>query len=265
MAVIFTGDFTGTNGDPIDSGSYTTNSEGSVEDYIEIQDNEAKLKCGDSTDDFCSIRVDTADITNCQVLLYVDPSNISNSDNQWLYVMLRSSGESVNANAGRPATAYYWRFHLGNTKTGTSDYLYRRISDSESSSLRTAGAWRNANEPFYVRMEVEDSGSDVIIYCSAWDADASEPGSWDETYTDTSPGALHDYAGQAQFVLRNFAGSNSPHLRIDDISIQDLDETDGHVFKIWTGSVWTEVLTQAWGGASHDDGVLKAWNGSAWV
>jgi len=215
----FTDDWTGTNGDPWDSGKWTTSDEGSSISETDIQSNEGRMEASSDADDFNSATASSeTDIQDAEVTLTVDPSNITSNLDQWLYVMLRSTGEQVAANAGRPATAYYWRFNVGDEQNGANDNLYRRISDSESSILVSdSGSSRNANEKFKIRIQIEDVGSDVVIRMKQWDFDDSEPGGWDVEYTDTSPGALHGVTGVLQLVARGTSGSEHD-IRLDDLT-----------------------------------------------
>jgi hypothetical protein len=222
----FTEDFTGTNDDPWSS-DWTTSSEGSVDSAIDIQSNQGHLYAGTTADDFAAATLLAPDIQDAEVLLLIDPNAID-ANNKYLYVCLRSTGEQVAANAGRPVTAYYLRISLLNTSDAAQDLWYRRISDAEVSlgaftafTDAAANIDRNANEPFWLRAKIQDSGSTVICSVRMWDADASEPAAWG-TDTDTSPGALLGATGTLQLVARNYAGGYYVEPLVDDIWYDEL-------------------------------------------
>ena len=217
----FSDNFTGTNGDAWDSGKWTTSEEGSSSANTDIQSNEGRMQATNSVDDFSAATANAdTDVQEAEALIYVDPTNYNQTDNAWIYLMLRSSGEQVAANAGRPATAYYWRADLRSNNTGMN--LYRRVTNSETLLTGSASSRSATNVPFWMRMATEDSGSDVIIRVRAWDDGSSEPGTWDINHTDTSPGILHGATGKLQLVARSFS-SSGVDVRVDDVEFWDLD------------------------------------------
>lgn len=200
--------------------------EGSASAYLDIQSGKGHGLAGTTTDDFALAAANVIDTQDSEGRIRIEP--VTADVNQWIYVVLRSSGDYAAANAGRPATAYYFRFALQSAAQESVDYLFRRLSDSESQALApTAGqalsTWtgggnvdRNAGEPFYFRWEVEDNGSNVDFRIKVWDADAPEPDGW-ATYSDTSPGALLGTAGEFALLFRTFNGGNTVEGRVDDI------------------------------------------------
>ena len=238
MALPFSEDFTGTNGDSWDATNWpTTSSEGTVNTDIDIQSNQGHFKAGTAQDDFVSMNASSdTSVVDSEGSIYIDPG-ATGSGNEWLYICLRSTGEQVASNAGRPATAYYFRFLVNGSST--QSILYRRLSNSEQQLdgdilAGHSNADRNAGEPFWLKWEIEDDASvsgDTDIRWKIWDADDSEPASW-ESYTDANPGALYDTAGILQLVARNYSTGGNVEAHVDDISFDILGGTAGQTISI---------------------------------
>jgi hypothetical protein len=219
----FTDDWTGDNDDPWNSDKWPTITwEGTVDEIADIQSNEGRMKVGVALDDYVSANADSiTDIQDAEVLLHVDPSNAVESDNQYFYVCLRSTGEQQSGGAGgRPETAYYLRLECGDNNANESgaNRVYARKANSEGSNiLEITSADRVAGEPFWIRFQVIDNGSDVDVKVKIWDDSGGEPGAWSGEVTDTSPGILHGASGILQLVSRDRTNSASMDVRLDDI------------------------------------------------
>jgi len=223
--------FTGTNSDPWDSTKWpTTGDSGGTTNTYDIQGNEGHSYIVGGVDDYNSFVSSSGQVQDGDITILIDPD--SSNHNQWLYLCFRSSGEIGGSAAGRPATAYYYRVHLGSSQTGSTDLWYRRISDSESATLATGSAsQRSTGGRFYVRAQVEDSGSDTILRSKEWNEGDQEASSWDIEYTDTSPGALHGATGVMQLVHRLYQSSNNSEIHIDNLVFNDMTAT-GYVKQV---------------------------------
>jgi len=230
-AVVFTESFTGSDDDAWNSTRWPTiSSEGTVTNDVSIQSNQGHMEAGTAQNDFTS--ANAASITSLQDskgLIKIIPG-ATGTGNEWLYVCLRSTGEQVAANAGRPATAYYFRFMVNGVST--QSILYRRLSNNEQQLdgdilAGHSDANRNAGETFWLRWEIEDDASvvgDTDIRWRIWDVDDTEPTGW-ESYTDGSPGALYGASGIFQLVGRNYSTGGTFAVEVDDIEITDPDAT----------------------------------------
>jgi len=211
---LLTDDFTGTNGDPWDSGKWTTYLDsGSIQD---IQSNAGRQVTDGGYLDYCLAVATPAAVQDAEVLLSIDP-NTANTGEQNEIVVLRGSGdESTN---GEPTDGYELFCETRANAHGVA--LYRRIADSRSASLATTTSRSSNGVKFWVRMQVEDSGSDVIIRTKSWDDGAGEPGTWDIEYTDSSPGILLGATGTLHLVAQAGA-SEVVDNRIDDVTYSTL-------------------------------------------
>lgn len=227
-SVLLFDDFTDTDGEPWDTAKWTTTEDPAPDAFstIDIQGNAGRMTTGDGVDDYGVAIADAADVENAEVYMEIDPNptDLPSADNAWLYVMLLSSGEIVDANAGRPATAYYMRFKLGNTTA--QDFLFRRSSNSETQirDLNTTSNRGSGGEPFRLKYRVVTSGGSdqnkSILY-KIWLAADGEPAFWD-SYEDTSPGTLvSPYTGTLETYIRNYSGSNQAAATIDNVTYDE--------------------------------------------
>jgi len=139
---------------PWDPDKWTTSEEGSSSAVTDIQSNQGRMTAGTSVDDFSVATANS--ITNLQdseLLVEIDAATADgDSSGQWIYLMLRSTGEQVAANAGRPATAYYLRILADETDGPSGATLFRRIADVENTVDATLGLGHTGQEPYFVRM-----------------------------------------------------------------------------------------------------------------
>lgn len=199
-----------------------------IRDNISINTNRLELTTGTVGNGYTNVQLDSvfAD-TDYEVQFLID-GNFNGTGNKYLYCLIGSDGTSVDdssAEDGRPANSYYVRIKLDSTNVGAADNLYKRIGGTEStmdSGLNGGSNYsRNAAEPFYLKIKIENSGSNVIIGVKAWDEEGSEPGSYDE-YTDTAPGVLADTTSVPGFNLRNLQASEDCTAIVDEFTMASL-------------------------------------------
>jgi hypothetical protein len=221
-AVVFTEEFTDTNGNAWNATRWPTTGVGGTGAVLDIQSNEGRMKSGNlDGNDYASAaaNTDTA-VVNASVLLYIDP-NAPGTGNRFVYICLRSSGDVQPTLVGRPTDAYYWRIDV--TSDTILTQLYRRIANGESSLAEGDNSRITANVPLWARFEAEDNGANVDLRCKAWDDGESEPGTWDVEHSDASPGILLGDNGVFQLVSRNLNSNDNGDPRIDHIEFTDLD------------------------------------------
>lgn len=231
-AVVFTEDWTGTDGAAWNTSRWPDqSSEGSVDHGVEIDTNQGLLFAEGSTNDFASaVGNSSTNIQNASLYFDLDSGTTDTDDFHWMYAMLRSSGEQVAANAGRPATAYYLRIPVSPGLAASSTKMYRRLSNSEvqiGGTLSGFDDWTGPGNKAEVRLEVEDSGTDVIVRISIWDFGTTEPAAWDHTITDSSPGALADASGKLQLNIRTYSDGAYTDAILDNLELTDMDATAG--------------------------------------
>jgi hypothetical protein len=199
-----------------------------IRDNISINTNRLEMTAGTTGNGYNNVQLDPvfAD-TDYEVQFLID-GNFNGTGNKYLYCLIGSDGTSVDdssAEDGRPANSYYVRIKLDSTNVGAADNLYKRIGGTEStmdSGLNGGSNYsRNAAEPFYLKIKIENSGSNVIIGVKAWDEEGSEPGSYDE-YTDTAPGVLADTTSVPGFNLRNLQASEDCTAIVDEFTMASL-------------------------------------------
>jgi hypothetical protein len=260
----FRDDFTGTTSDPWHPNKWPTiTSEGSVAAFAELDTGTGSMSAGTAVDDFVAANAPSVtNLQDSQGQITIAPQ--AGTHNQWLYLCLRSSGEQTAANAGRPSTAYYFRFKTA-TNSIADDALYRRISDVESPALVDGldgtNATRVAGDPFVFKWEIQDNGSEVDFRWKIWDVGTgSEPGGW-ETYTDTTPGALLGASGIMQLLLRNFVDGLTASVTVDDVFYDALVSTMRGTGSVASNGVGVLSKAQAIQGvgsvASTGDSVLS--------
>ena len=220
-----TENFTEQTLDPPSASKWTVQeTDGQVGSSIYVASDGLKLATAQTTGAWSAVVLDP-DITtgeDLEIDMLLTPH--TGSANKWLYVALRSSGDIIDNTDedGRPDDAYYIRLKMDSNSQETVDYLMRRINSTESGTLYTIGNGSNTNrdigQPFRFKMRVSDSGSDVLIEWKMWDADASEPGSWD-SYTDTTPGALLGTQGTFSLHARNYSSSESLLATVDNLTV----------------------------------------------
>jgi hypothetical protein len=221
MALPFTDDFTGTNGDPWDSGKWTiTKDEG--DGTVDIQSNTGRIATSGTAERYLHAEAnsDTA-VQDCSLLLSIDPLQSSNSINEF-EVCLRSTGTPDSHN-GYPVDCYMFGGYFDGDNLGI--WTSKMVAGVWEDLLGSVTSRSTFNVKAWLRFEVEDVASDVVVRSSSWDDGESEPGSWDNEITDTSPGSLFGKSsGRLELLVW------TPHAvaldnRIDDLVFDELGGT----------------------------------------
>ena len=217
----FTDDFTGTDTDPWDITKWTAYEDpGDTDSTVEILGNEGRLYAGTASADYAAVIANgITDLQDSETLIKIDPTYNTAGNSTFFYIFVRADG-TVNTGAthpGFPDDAFHAFIQLGTTQTGSNDRIYRIINDSETQIGADFTAYRTANTVFWVRLKIEDSGSDVVVSFKGWDDGSAEPSTW-QVRTDTSPGALLGATGVLQLNLVDWStNSDFSEVRVDDL------------------------------------------------
>lgn len=228
MATLFTPDWTGTNGDPWPSGDWPTTGEDTDADtHLDIQTNNGRMAVGNVNDEYASaVGPAATNVTDSSVVFRVYPETVS-TNNFWLYVCFRSTGDIQAAHAGRPTTSYYFRFDV--RQNTDNALLYRRNTNSEAQLVGATGMGHTPANPFWIRAECLAESGDVRLRARTWDDGNSEGGSWTINYLHTDVATKITGAGEFMLVCRNTNSGSSAtkEIQVDSLVLSDFTAGGG--------------------------------------
>lgn len=231
MPVIFSDDWTGTNGDPWDSGKWTTSfTPNTITPVFDIQANEGRMFVNTTLGD---VRLQAlavgVSVTDAELLFKVRDADSLGSPG--VYLWLRHDGVwMATANGYRPQNGYgVW------IQSDFSNYqMLKSVGGVETVLGSGTDVWPQLGT-VWVRFRILGTALKV----RTWEDGQAEPGTWDIEVTDGDLTA----AGSMGLVLRRHGG-DPQDVRFDDLTVEDLAVPVANLFATGTGTV-ADVVDEA--------------------
>lgn len=200
--------FTGTNGDPWDSGKWTTNTigAGSVAD---IQSNKGRLEGGAGSFLTANAISTMASQTDCELYCTFDVD--SGSQESYLEITLRGDGLWLDAEESEPQNGYFIDIAPGSTP----DIRLRKAVASVKTTLASSSGTSNVLSGVIYGLRFRAVGTAIKV--RYWDTAGAEPSSWDFEVTDSDI-----TAGIVQLSKVTGSAAAARTTNVDDLVIKAL-------------------------------------------